>query len=57
MAMTRFELMQKLRGELEKARSDLASRKSVERAKGLLMNERGLDEPKAYGLMRELAMD
>lgn len=56
-AMTRFELMQKLRGELEKAKSDLASRKSVERAKGLLMKERGLDEPQAYGLLRKLAMD
>ena len=56
-AMTRFELMQKLRNELDKAKSDLASRKSVERAKGLLMKERGLDEAQAYALLRKLAMD
>lgn len=56
-AMTRFALMQKLRGELEKAKADLASRKSVERAKGLLMKERGIDEAQAYALLRKLAMD
>lgn len=56
-AMMRFRLMQKLRGDLEKAKADLASRKSVERAKGLLMKERGLDEAQAYGLLRKLAMD
>lgn len=56
-AMTRFSLMQKLRGELEKAKSDLASRKSVERAKGLLMKERGIEEEQAYALLRKLAMD
>src|SRR4051812_39339392 len=56
-AMTRFELMQKLRGELDKAKADLASRKSVERAKGLLMKERGMEEDQAYALLRKLAMD
>jgi response regulator NasT len=56
-AMTRFGLMQKLRGELQKAKADLASRKSVERAKGLLMKERGIDEEQAYALLRKLAMD
>jgi response regulator NasT len=56
-AMTRFGLMQTLRGELDKAKADLASRKSVERAKGLLMKERNLDEAQAYALLRKLAMD
>ncbi|MDP3853691.1 ANTAR domain-containing response regulator [Phenylobacterium sp.] len=56
-AMSRFELMQKLRADLDKAKSDLASRKSVERAKGLLMKERGIDEDQAYALLRKLAMD
>lgn len=56
-AMTRFELMQKLRSDLNKAKADLASRKSVERAKGLLMKERGMDEAQAYALLRKLAMD
>src|SRR5438270_5989944 len=43
-AMSRFRLMHQLRQDLEKAKADLASRKSVERAKALLMKERGLEE-------------
>lgn len=56
-AMSRFSLMQQLRGDLAKAKADLQSRKTVDRAKGLLMKERGLDEEAAYGLLRKLAMD
>lgn len=56
-AMTRFALMQQLRGDLAKAKANLESRKTVERAKGLLMKERGLDEDAAYKLLRKLAMD
>ena len=56
-AMTRFQLMQQLRVDLAKAKADLASRKTVDRAKGLLMKERGLDEDAAYRLLRKLAMD
>jgi response regulator NasT len=56
-AMSRFSLMQKLRTDLEKAQADLAARKTVERAKGLLMKERGLDEEAAFRLLRKLAMD
>ncbi len=56
-ALTRFQLMQKLRGDLAKAHADLAARKIIDRAKGLLMKERGLDEEEAYQLLRKLAMD
>lgn len=56
-AMTRFALMQQLRGDLAKAKANLESRKVVDRAKGLLMKERGLDEDAAYKLLRKLAMD
>lgn len=56
-AMSRFELMQQLRADLAKAKADLSDRKTVERAKGLLMKERGLDEDAAYRLLRKLAMD
>ena len=56
-ALTRFRLMQALRGDLAKAQADLAARKTVEKAKGLLMKERGLDEEAAYRLLRKLAMD
>jgi response regulator NasT len=56
-AMSRFALMQGLRADLAKAKADLASRKMIDRAKGLLMKERGLDEEAAYGVLRKLAMD
>jgi response regulator NasT len=56
-AMSRFQLMQQLRADLAKAQADLAARKSIDRAKGLLMRERKLDEESAYNLLRKLAMD
>ena len=56
-AMTRFQLMHQLRTDLAKAKADLASRKTVERAKALVMKERGLDEDAAYRLLRKLSMD
>lgn len=56
-AMSRFQLMNGLRQDLEKAKADLASRKTVERAKALLMKERGLDEEAAYKALRKLSMD
>jgi response regulator NasT len=56
-ALTRFEEMQKLRGDLAKAQADLAGRKTIDKAKGLLMKERGMDEEAAYALLRKLAMD
>ena len=56
-AMRRFELMHKLRADLAKAQADLSARKVIDRAKGLLMKERGLDEDAAYRLLRKLAMD
>jgi response regulator NasT len=56
-AMSRFQLMQKLRTDLHKAQADLAARKTIDRAKGLLMKERGLDEEAAYRTLRKLAMD
>jgi response regulator NasT len=56
-AMSRFQIMQQLRADLAKAQADLAARKSIDRAKGLLMRERKLDEEAAYQLLRKLAMD
>ena len=56
-AMSRFALMNQLRRDLEKAQADLASRKSIERAKALIMKERGLDEDAAYKVLRKLSMD
>jgi response regulator NasT len=56
-AMSRFQVMQSLRTDLAKAQADLAARKTIERAKGLLMKERGVDEETAYQMLRKLAMD
>lgn len=56
-AMSRFQLMQQLRADLAKAQFDLAARKTIDRAKGLLMKERKLEEEAAYAILRKLAMD
>ena len=56
-AKSRFGLMQRLRADLDKAKADLVARKLIERAKGVLMNGRGLDEAAAYKALRKLAMD
>lgn len=55
-AISRFKAFDRLRRELEEARSELAERKTIERAKGILMRTRGLSEPDAYALMRRTAM-
>lgn len=56
-ACARFEEFQRLRAELAAANQQLSERKLVERAKGLLMKERGVDEQEAYRLLRTLAMN
>jgi response regulator NasT len=56
-AMSRFQLMNQLRQDLDKAKADLASRKTIERAKALLMKQRGLEEDAAYRVLRKLSMD
>ncbi|RIY00040.1 ANTAR domain-containing protein [Aureimonas flava] len=56
-AVLRFEAYSRLERELQEARSELADRKVVERAKGLLMRMRGLSEEEAYRLMRQTAMN
>ena len=43
--------------EIVRLRQQLAERKLVDRAKGILMKTRGLDEETAYALMRKRAMD
>lgn len=56
-AMARFEEFQALRQELDQAKISLAERKQIERAKGIVMKSRGVDEEEAYVLLRKLAMD
>ena len=56
-AVARFEEMQGLRTQLAEANQKLSDRKLVDRAKGILMKTRGLDEDAAYSLLRRTAMD
>jgi response regulator NasT len=56
-AVARFDDYQALRTQLAEANLKLSERKLVERAKGLLMKSRGLDEDAAYSALRKMAMD
>ena len=56
-ACARFDEYQKLRFELSEANLKLSERKLIERAKGLLMKQRGLEEDQAFHVLRRAAMD
>ena len=56
-AGARFEEHQALRRELADASRKLSERKTIERAKGILMKSRGMDEDAAYAALRKLAME
>jgi len=56
-AIARFEEIQALRAELAEVRSAIEDRKIVERAKGSLMDTRGLTEKEAYQVLRSEAMN
>ena len=56
-ARARFEDTQALRREVEALSQKLSDRKLIEKAKGVLMKARGLDEEAAYAAMRKLAME
>ena len=55
-AVARFEEFQRMREDLAEANQKLEERKLVERAKGLLMTQRGFAENEAYHALRKLAM-
>ena len=55
-ACARFEEFQRLKIELAEANLKLSERKLVERAKGLMMQSRGMSEDEAYHALRKLAM-
>lgn len=56
-AIARFHVVARLRSELVATRAALEERKLVDRAKGMLMKARGIDEAAAYALLRRTAMD
>lgn len=56
-ARARFEAHQALRQELAESNRKLSDRKLIDRAKGVLMKARDLDEGGAYHALRKLAME
>jgi two-component system, response regulator / RNA-binding antiterminator len=56
LAYANFHAARGLRAERDEALAALRDRKIIERAKGLVMKERGLDEAGAYALLRKRAM-
>lgn len=56
-AISRFEAHQVMRLQLDKANTTLAERKTIERAKGILMKQRNLSEDDAYQAMRRMSME
>lgn len=56
-AVARFAAEQSLKRELADARTQLADRKDVERAKGILMKQKNISEEDAFQLLRKFAMD
>lgn len=55
-AIERFTMVDALRRDLEKSKADLRARKTIERAKGVLMDKRSMTENEAFAAMRSMAM-
>ncbi|MBI3899115.1 MAG: ANTAR domain-containing protein [Gammaproteobacteria bacterium] len=56
-AVTRFQQFVLLREQRDEAITRLAERRDIERAKGVLMRRRNLNEQAAYSTLRQMAMD
>ena len=56
LAVRRFQAFARLQQELHEAKSALADRAVIDKAKAILSKRRGLDEPAAYALLRSHAM-
>lgn len=56
-AMARFQHEEALRRELADARTQLHERKTIDRAKGILMARLGCTEAEAYARLRKMSMD
>jgi response regulator NasT len=57
MCISRFNAFSRLQSELETAKNAIEDRKSIDRAKGILMTAKKLTEEEAYALMRRTAMN
>jgi response regulator NasT len=56
-AQARFDYEESMRRELADAKGQLADRKVIDRAKGLMMKQHQIGEPEAYARLRKAAMD
>ena len=56
-ALARFAYTTKLKQGLEQTQEKLEQRKVIDRAKGLLMDRRGMTESEAYHALRKVAMN
>ncbi|MCU7940366.1 MAG: ANTAR domain-containing protein [gamma proteobacterium symbiont of Bathyaustriella thionipta] len=56
-AISRFKSYQEISDELHKTRLQLEDRKLIDKAKGILMKSKNIDEQQAYKMIRKMAMD
>lgn len=56
LAVTRFNAYSRLQADLAEAKGKLAERETIDRAKRILMNSKGIAEPEAYAELRKKAM-
>jgi len=56
LAVSRFNAFERIRSELETAKQALSDRKAIDRAKGILMKMKQINEDEAYALLRQAAM-
>lgn len=57
LSISRFNAFARLREELAAAKSQLADRKAIDQAKGLVMKAKQISEEQAYAMMRKVAMN
>ncbi|MEP0960448.1 MAG: ANTAR domain-containing protein [Roseobacter sp.] len=56
-AIARFRMFQRMRTELFETKRALEERKVIDRAKGMIMKARSVEEDEAYAILRKAAMD
>jgi response regulator NasT len=56
LAVRRFNAFARLQSDLDEAKGKLAERDTIDKAKRILMNSRGVTEPEAYAELRRKAM-
>ena len=57
MAVSRFNAYTRMTNEIDQAKGELAARKAIDRAKGILMRAKNIHEDQAYSILRKSAMN